>query len=426
MRRASGRDLGLIPDSAEDQTERFQAAIDRVAVAGGVIVLAPGRYRVGELVLRPATRITGAHGAATLSLAPGRRHLLRGEEATGLVLSGLVLQGDAESAAATHLTADPLIAISRSADIVLSDLVITRAREHGLVLTGVSGRLTDSRIVHAGGAGIFSTDAAGFEITHNTVADCGDNGILVWRSRPGEDGTIVSANRIERIGARSGGSGQNGNGINVFRAGNVLVAGNRISDCAFTAIRGNTASNIQMVANSTSRLGEVALYAEFGFEGALIANNLVETAAAGISVTNFNEGGRLAVVQGNIIRNLSRREHEPVDKRGEGIAVEADAVVSGNVIENAPTAGIVIGWGRHMREVVASGNVIRQARIGIMITADPTAGACMVINNLVSGARDGAIRAAWRGVATGPDLVNSTSPMSRVAIAGNIAVSPQA
>ena len=62
-------------------------------------------------------------------------------------------------------------------------------------------------------------------------------------------------------------------------------------------------------------------------------------------MTNFNDGGRLAVVQGNILRNLFRREQEPEDKRGEGITVEADTSVTGNVIENAPTAGIVIGSG---------------------------------------------------------------------------------
>ncbi len=121
----------------------------------------------------------------------------------------------------------------------------------------------------------------------------------------------MAANRIERIQARAGGSGENGNGINAFRAGSVLVSGNRITDCAYSAIRGNAASNIQMIGNSCARIGEVALYAEFGFEGALIANNLVDGAASGIAVTNFNEGGRLAVVQGNIIRNLKRREAEP-------------------------------------------------------------------------------------------------------------------
>ena len=32
---------------------------------------------------------------------------------------------------------------------------------------------------------------------------CGDNGILIWRSEIGEDATIVTANRIERIYAKS-------------------------------------------------------------------------------------------------------------------------------------------------------------------------------------------------------------------------------
>ena len=135
----------------------------------------------------------------------------------------------------------------------------------------------------------------------------------------------------------------------------------------------------------------MALYAEFGFEGALIANNLVDTAATGISVTNFNDGGRLAVVQGNLVRNLFRREHEPVDKRGHGITVEADTALSGNVIESAPSAGIVIGWGTYMREVVATANLVRarrrHPRLGHGRRRVPAR------NNMISGATDGAIRA---------------------------------
>src|SRR6202035_3686413 len=119
-----------------------------------------------------------------------------------------------------------------------------------------------------------------------------------------DDGTMVVDNRIENVANRSGGSGQYGNAINAFRAANVIVRGNRIRHCAFSAVRGNTAANIQIEGNSISDAGEVALYAEFGFEGAVIANNTVDGAAIGVSVTNFNEGGRLAVVQGNIIRNL--------------------------------------------------------------------------------------------------------------------------
>ena len=241
-----------------------------------------------------------------------------------------------------------------------------------MVLRKVSGWIKDCEIGDIGKAGLFSEDAAGLEIAHNHVRDCGDNGILVWRSAPGEDATIVSANRIERIAAKSGGSGQNGNGINVFRAGSVIVNGNRIADCAFSAIRSNSGSNCQMIGNSCARLGEVALYAEFAFEGAVIANNLVDKAAMGISVTNFNEGGRLAVVQGNLIRNLFFRKD--ADVRGIGIGVEADSVVTGNVIEGAPGYGIVIGWGRYLRDVSVTDNLIRNAHIGIGVSVDPVGG----------------------------------------------------
>jgi uncharacterized secreted repeat protein (TIGR03808 family) len=230
---------------------------------------------------------------------------------------------------------------------------------------------------------IRSIDATGLKIAHNDIADCGNNGIQVWRAELGEDGSIVTGNRIARIRADGGGTGENGNGVSVFRAGCVLVPGNRITDCAYTAVRGNAASDIQIIANNCARLGEVALYAEFGFEGALIANNLVATAATGISVTNFNDGGRLAVVQGNLARNLFRREHEPVDKRGHGITVEADTALSGNVIERAPSAGIVIGWGAYMREVVATSNLVRASRVGILVSSDKGAGACLLSKNMI-------------------------------------------
>ena len=233
----------------------------------------------------------------------------------------------------------------------------------------------------------------------------------------------VANNRIARIRADGGGTGENGNGINVFRAGGVLVTGNRITDCAYSAVRGNAASDIQMIANACARLGEVALYAEFGFTGALIANNLVDTAATGISVTNFNDGGRLAIVQGNLVRNLFRREQEPEDKRGEGITVEADTAVTGNVIENAPTAGLVIGWGTYVRQVVATGNLIRSARVGILVSAEAGAGACLLANNMISGAADGGIRAMdAAGRPVGPDLAHADSSDKRLSLTGNLAV----
>ncbi len=313
--------------------------------------------------------------------------------------------------------------LARCPDASLSRLAVTASAGHGLSLNSCGGRIYNSRFTVIADAAVFALDSTGLDITDNVISDCGNNGIQVWRSIEGEDGSLISRNRIARIQSRAGGSGQNGNGINVFRAGSVLVDSNRITDCAYSAVRGNAASNIQILSNSCQHIGEVALYAEFGFEGAIITGNLVDGAAAGISVTNFNVGGRLAVVQGNLVRNLKRREHEPVDKRGEGISVEADATVSGNTIENAPTAGIIIGWGRYMRDVVATGNLIRDARVGIAVSSDSAAGACLITANMITGAREGAIRAMDEGRLHGPDLARDVIAKSgRVVIENNMAV----
>ncbi|TMJ32868.1 MAG: TIGR03808 family TAT-translocated repetitive protein, partial [Alphaproteobacteria bacterium] len=183
------------------------------------------------------------------------------------------------------------------------------------------------------------------------------------------------------------------NAINIFRAANVMVRGNRIANCAFSAVRGNAASNLHVEGNSVSNTREVAIYAEFGFEGAVIANNSVDRAAIGISITNFNAGGRLAVVQGNLIRNLLPRRPpgtDPGDSAGVGIAVEADTAVTGNVVENAPSAGIMLGWGHYLRDIAVTGNVVRKADIGIAVSVDTA-----VTGNVVENAPSAGIMLGW-------------------------------
>jgi uncharacterized secreted repeat protein (TIGR03808 family) len=190
----------------------------------------------------------------------------------------------------------------------------------------------------------------------------------------GDDGTIVINNRIEDIKAGPGGSGQHGNAINAFRAANVIVSGNRIRNCDYSAVRGNSASNIQITGNSVSNVREVALYSEFAFEGAVIANNTVDVCAVGVSVANFNEGGRMVTVHGNVIRNILPKRPigtAPDDDAGIGIVVEADAAVTGNVIENAPSFGIMAGWGKYLRDVTITGNVVRNALSGSVFRSSP-------------------------------------------------------
>src|SRR5205823_11131495 len=211
-------------------------------------------------------------------------------------------------------------------------------------------------------------------------------------------------------------------GINVFRAANVVVQGNRLRACAFSSIRGNSASNLQVIGNNCTGSGEVAIYAEFGFEGAVIANNVVDGAALGVAVTNFNEGGRFAVVQGNVIRNLlafRAAGADPNDPAGIGIGVEADTAVTGNVIENAPTAGILLGWGRYMRDVAATGNVVRGCGVGIAVSVAAGAGSAVIADNLIAGARRGAILGMDGHAAVAGELAAEPHRFAHLTITGN-------
>jgi uncharacterized secreted repeat protein (TIGR03808 family) len=387
-----GRDAtqyGVHPGSLDDQTKVLQRAIDEAARVQMPLALPPGVYRVGQLRLQSGTQLVGVRGATRL-VFNGGASMLTGEGASSIGLVNITLDGSGIPLP----TRRGLVHCLGGRDIRITDCEITGSGGNGIWLENVSGDISGNTVTKSATTAIVSFDAQGLQVARNTIQGTNDNGIEILRTAIGDDGTLVADNRIEDIKAGPGGSGQYGNAINAFRAGNVIVRGNRIRNCDYSAVRGNSASNIQITGNSVSDVREVALYSEFSFEGAVIANNTVEGAAIGVSVCNFNEGGRLAVVQGNIIRNLLPKRPigtAPDDDAGVGIYVEADTTVSGNVVENAPSFGIVAGWGKYLRDVVISGNVIRNAFVGIGVSVMPGAGTALVNNNMISEAPRGAV-----------------------------------
>ena len=387
-----GRDatqFGVRPGSPDDQTKALQRAIDEAARAQVPLVLPPGVYRTGLLHLANGTQLIGVRGATKL-LFTGGASMFQSEGAGGLTLSNIGLDGGGIPLPARR----GLVHCLGGRDIRILDCEITKSGGSGIWLEQVTGDISGNIITDTAVTAVVSFDAAGLIVSRNTIVGTSDNGIEILRSAIGDDGTLVADNRIEDIKAGPGGSGQYGNAINAFRAGNVIVRGNRIRNCDYSAVRGNSAPNIQITGNSVSDVREVALYSEFAFEGAVIANNTVDGAALGVSVCNFNEGGRLAVVQGNIIRNLLPKRPigtAPDDDAGIGIYVEADTAVSGNVIENAPSFGIVAGWGQYLRDVAITGNVIRKAFVGVGVSVVPGAGTALVGNNMISETPRGAV-----------------------------------
>lgn len=380
--------FGLRPGAAEDQSLRLQAALAEAAKRNAPLIVPPGRYRIGGVALPDGAQIAGVAGETRFVTAQGgpaltARNIARAS-LSGLVLDGLDIPSPQRGG---------LVAAENVAALSVSSCAFAKAGSVGLVLERCGGRITGNHFAAMRESALFSLDSLGLAIDQNAVEDCGNNGIQIWRSQPGDDRSTVRGNRVSRIRADGGGDGPNGNGISLYRAGGVIIEGNQLRDCAMTFIRNNSGSGVQILGNQGRRCGEVALYSEFAFEGAIIANNLVEDCAQGANITNLDHGGRLAVFANNIIRNARRgiapNGKEPIG--GIGVHVEAEAAVTGNVIENASDIGISLGWSWGMRNLVATGNVIRKTGIGIAISLVPKERNALIANNLIDEARNGAV-----------------------------------
>ena len=370
---------------AEDQSVALQAAMNAAIGDQSMLVLPGGGIRAGGLVITGTLHMTGVAGSTVIESTGGEGPVLSASNISDVTVSNITVSG---ALAPPKIAGDQgLVQFTGAGNLALHSCRILGSPANGLVLQGCSGVVSDCEIADVAQTALFSNDAKGMLIARCHIHDCANNGIQVWQSEKREDGSIITQNRVERIASRDGGSGQNGNGINVFRANGVVVSDNRITDCEFTAIRFNASDNAQITGNSCARLNETAVYVEFGFDGAVVANNQIDTAANGISITNFNDGGRLAVCSGNLVRNMTARPGE----MGIGIGAEADTAVTGNVVENAPAIGIALGWGRYTRDLSASSNVIRDCGIGIGASVSSDAGPVLIAGNTISGSKDHAI-----------------------------------
>lgn len=382
-------DAGFLPDTPDDQSRKFAAILQKASDTNQPVYLPPGNYVVSNLRLPKRVRISGVSGASRIVYG-GDGFLFQAEDTDILELDGVSFDG---SNRPLGELSQGLLEGRRVGRVKVENCEIIGASKHAAVLEGCAGHMARNTISGAADAAIWSVEGRGMAIRDNEISDCSNGGILVHRWQPGADNTLISGNRVERIGTRNGGTGQYGNGINVFRGHGVQIANNHVSNCAFSAIRCNSASNAVITGNSCLNSGETALYAEFRFEGSIIANNLIDGAANGISVVNFNEGGRLATVSGNIVRNLSTKGPYPAEGSGFGIgiSVEADTAVTGNTVDGAPNVGIALGWGPYLRSVSATGNVIRQAGEGIAVSVTEGAGKAVITGNVFDKMATGAI-----------------------------------
>ncbi len=410
-------EAGILPGTEDDQSRKLQELIDRAAAVGQPVFLPAGSYEVANLELRDGSRLTGVPGLTRL-VYRGDGHLIAAQDVARVSLSDLTFDG------ANRWLADyteGLLAFRSVGEVVIEGCEVVGSRKCGIYLARSGGRVEGTRVTGAAEAGLWAIEGNAFTIRNNQVFDCGNGGILVHRWTKGEDGSVITGNRVARIGASNGGTGQYGNGINIFRADTVLVSGNHVSDCAFSAIRANSASNITISGNQCFRSGETALYAEFEFEGALIEGNLIDGAAIGISVANFDRGGRLSIVSDNIVRRIiNKGPYEPqVSGFGFGISVEADTLVRGNLVEGAETAALAIGWGPYLRNVIVSDNILRGTPEGMRVSVVDGVGETLIRDNIIESPKGGAILGYRWNERVGGDMIDGESGIDHLTLSGN-------
>ena len=226
---ALGRDAthyGVRPGNPDDQTRLLQRALDDAARAGAPLALPPGVYRTGTLDLSNGAQLVGVRGATKL-IFTGGPSLLTAAGANGIGLRDITFDGGG----ITLPQRRGLIHCGAGRDLRITDCEIVRSGGNGIWLENVAGEVRGNVIRHIATTAVVSFDAQGLLVAQNAIADTNDNGIEILRTAVGDDGTQVIDNRIEDIKAGPGGSGQYGNAINAFRAGNVIVRGNRIRNC---------------------------------------------------------------------------------------------------------------------------------------------------------------------------------------------------
>jgi uncharacterized secreted repeat protein (TIGR03808 family) len=260
----------LRPGISLDQGPILQRMLDQAFVEDRPLQLPAGRFVVSGVRLPPRTRLLGVAGATRLVLGE-TGSLITADTGETIVLRDLVLEAR-DGWLDTHVPG--LVHLANCESVAIETCELIGSPASGIVLERSAGRVRDTRVLQAKAAGIRAVEATGLSILDNTIEDCGSGGIQVWRWRDGEDGTIVSGNRISRVSAADTGPGETGHGISVFRSHGVLVANNSVSDCVHSAVRVNASHDIRVLGNSCRRTGAEAISTAYGCAGAMVANNV--------------------------------------------------------------------------------------------------------------------------------------------------------
>jgi len=414
---APARDCAFAATS--DAAPALGRRLREAARTGAAVRLPTGVVALRSLELPDGATLIGVRGRTVLKLL-GAGPLLQARFARRIALESLILDG-----------ADGVVPPGRGladfADVLelsMDDCVIRRSTARGVNLLRSGGRFAQNTIEHVRETGYFSLDGLGVDIDGNRIRECGDNGAQIWTTSAGRfDGSRLRGNTIEDIHNLSGGTGEYGNGVNVFRAGGVVVERNRIYRCAYTAVRNNAGHDVSVVGNDCKTFGEKAMYAEFGARRSVFRDNRIDDAGGGVAVANAAQGTDVGSVTGNVITNIGERhpdrEFGPNMFWLTGILAESNCEISGNTVIDCAWIGIAFADPR--RNLRAEGNRLEGHDYGVAVAVGEGLGAAAVLRNRIGRSRKAAV-AAMAGLTFQPgDLASpgAAGKYPRIVVSGN-------
>ncbi|MGL4728363.1 MAG: TIGR03808 family TAT-translocated repetitive protein [Bosea sp. (in: a-proteobacteria)] len=365
----------------------LQQVFDYARTQDRTLVFQPGVYASGTTTILTTNgsgkplHVRALPGSVTLQFN-GSNIFLRIEGQANVRFEGLIFDG--QNRALTDFVGGrkAFIAVANNASKVVFDNCDIR-NSPGIGLYVTNGATADivSCSMSTHNVGIWSENGQ-IRALRNRLNGMSDNGIAVWRSSNTGDSSIIVGNTINGITNISGGTGEYGNGISVFRAIGLTISENQIYNATYSAIRCNGGGGHTVTNNNIYNMREVAIFLEapgvgIDMTGIVCANNAMDTVGNGISVANsgqFNDGtARSVVIEGNRISNVLNNPipdagYFPPSTIGCGIHVEQDCTITGNLVEGAARIGLWIGTSTACRDLVVSGNLVRNAPIGIGVS----------------------------------------------------------
>ena len=367
-------DYGMAANSGSDETQRFQAAINDAQAKQLPLFVPAGSYHIGTVAISAPLTVYSNGGRAVLRGTPTQGPCIAidgaraGSALTQVRITDITMDGTGSPAPPNR---QGMIDVFQATGITIERCGLRNSKVSGIALNQATARIAGNSVDSAAETAIVSRDGT-VTVDGNTITNSGNQGIQISRSRIGDDNSIVSNNRIANTRADRKGSGAYGNAILIYRAGKVAVTGNKIAASAFSAIRANSGSDIQIVGNETTGNQECAIYIEAPdatdtYNGCTIAMNVIRDCGAGINVVNQDYGGRRGIITGNQI--IGSRNKRIVDGSytyetwGTGMTTCADVVVSDNILENCESWGIILDPTNYAR---APGAFIAQASNNMM------------------------------------------------------------